>query len=47
VHGSGRAKAIKNAVMAIKHAGKLGINAEIEKRLAGGKAAAVGTAESS
>jgi glycerol-3-phosphate acyltransferase PlsX len=35
VHGSGGARAIKNAVAAAKTAGKLGINAEIEKRLAG------------
>jgi phosphate acyltransferase len=35
VHGSGGARAIKNAVAAAKVAGKLGINAEIEKRLAG------------
>jgi hypothetical protein len=34
VHGSGGARAIKNAVAAAKTAGKLGINAEIEKRLA-------------
>ncbi len=34
VHGSGGARAIKNAVRAVKEAGKLGINAEIEKRLA-------------
>jgi len=35
VHGSSGGRAIKNAVMAAKTAGKLGINAEIEKRLAG------------
>ena len=35
VHGSGGARAIKNAVMAVKTAGRLGINGEIEKRLAG------------
>jgi glycerol-3-phosphate acyltransferase PlsX len=34
VHGSGGARAIKNAIAAAKTAGKLGINAEIEKRLA-------------
>lgn len=34
VHGSGGARAIKNAVAAAKKAGQLGINAEIEKRLA-------------
>ena len=33
VHGSGGARAIKNAVTAAKTAGRLGINAEIEKRL--------------
>ena len=33
VHGSGGARAIKNAVMAVKTAGKLGLNAQIEKRL--------------
>jgi phosphate acyltransferase len=38
VHGSGGARAIKNAVAAAKVAGKLGINAEIEKRLAGAAA---------
>lgn len=37
VHGSGGARAIKNAVIAAKTAGKLGINAEIEKRLARGQ----------
>ncbi len=35
VHGSGGARAIKNAVGAVKTAAKLGINTEIEKRLAG------------
>jgi glycerol-3-phosphate acyltransferase PlsX len=35
VHGSGGARAIRNAVAAAKKAGALGINAEIEKRLAG------------
>jgi glycerol-3-phosphate acyltransferase PlsX len=35
VHGSGGARAIKNAIAAARTAGKLGINAEIEKRLAG------------
>jgi glycerol-3-phosphate acyltransferase PlsX len=34
VHGSAGARAIKNAVVAVKEAGKLGINVEIEKRLA-------------
>jgi glycerol-3-phosphate acyltransferase PlsX len=34
VHGSGGARAIKNAVVAAKAAGRLGINSEIEKRLA-------------
>jgi glycerol-3-phosphate acyltransferase PlsX len=33
VHGSGGARAIRNAVAAAKKAGALGINAEIEKRL--------------
>ena len=33
VHGSGGARAIKNAVAAAKTAGRLGINAAIEKRL--------------
>jgi len=36
VHGSGGARAIKNAVAAAKTAGKLGLNAQIEKRLAAG-----------
>jgi glycerol-3-phosphate acyltransferase PlsX len=36
VHGSGGARAVKNAVAAAKAAGKLGINREIEKRLAVG-----------
>jgi len=33
VHGSGGARAIKNAVAAVKAAGKLGLNAQIEARL--------------
>jgi glycerol-3-phosphate acyltransferase PlsX len=36
VHGSGGARAIKNAVAAAKTAGKLGLNTQIEKRLASG-----------
>jgi glycerol-3-phosphate acyltransferase PlsX len=34
VHGSAGARAITNAVAAVKTIGRLGINAEIEKRLA-------------
>jgi phosphate acyltransferase len=34
VHGSGGARAVKNAIVSAKSAGKLNINAEIEKRLA-------------
>ncbi len=35
VHGSGGMRAIKNAVAAVKTAGKLGLNKQIETRLAG------------
>jgi glycerol-3-phosphate acyltransferase PlsX len=34
VHGSGGTRSVRNAVVAVKTIGKLGINAEIERRLA-------------